>query len=223
MPTALILGATRGIGREFVRQLLGAGWKVFATARDDAAIADLRSTGAEPIKLDVTKPESLAGIGWQLDGEKLDLAVYVAGVYGPSHQAGAAPTEADFDKVMHTNVLGAMQAIPLVAPMVEAAQGKFAFISSGMGSIGEAESSYGWLYRASKAALNMVVKTASFDYPKATFVALCPGWVRTDLGGPNAPLSASDSVRAMRATLSNLKPAHKGQFFHHDGRPFAGW
>lgn len=221
MPTALILGASRGIGREFVRQLLGAGWKVFATARDDAAVADLRSAGAEPIKLDVTKPESLAGIGWQLDGEKLDLAVYVAGVYGPAHQAGAAPTEADFDKVMHTNVLGAMQAIPLVAPMVEAAQGKFAFISSGMGSIGEAESSFGWLYRASKAALNMVVKTASFDYPKATFVALCPGWVRTDMGGQNATLSVDQSVDGLLKVIGTLTQADSGSYRNYSGRKLA--
>lgn len=221
MPTALILGASRGIGREFVRQLLGAGWKVFATARDDAAVADLRSAGAEPIKLDVTKPELLAGIGWQLDGEKLDLAVYVAGVYGPAHQAGAAPTEADFDKVMHTNVLGAMQAIPLVAPMVEAAQGKFAFISSGMGSIGEAESSFGWLYRASKAALNMVVKTASFDYPKATFVALCPGWVRTDMGGQNATLSVDQSVDGLLKVIGTLTQADSGSYRNYSGRKLA--
>ncbi|MGH8810279.1 MAG: SDR family oxidoreductase [Noviherbaspirillum sp.] len=221
MPTALLLGASRGIGREFARQLLDGGWKVFATARDDASLAALRAAGAEPLKLDVLKPESLAGLGRQLDDEKLDLAIYVAGVYGPPQGASAPPTAQDFDRVMHTNVLGAMQAIPLVAPMVEAAQGKFAFVSSGMGSIGEAEASNGWVYRASKAALNMAVKSASFDYPKASFVLLDPGWVRTDMGGPNAAIAADESVRGMLNEIAALTPDDSGSFRSRSGRRVA--
>src|SRR6478735_5840339 len=123
MPTALILGASRGIGREFVRQLLAAGWKVYATARDDAALAALKNDGADAIRLDVEQRESLAGLGWQLDDVKLDLAVYVAGVFGPGTRAVVSPTAQDFDRVMHTNVLGAMLAIPLIAPLVQAANG----------------------------------------------------------------------------------------------------
>lgn len=221
MPTALIIGASRGIGREFTGQLLAAGWKVFATARDDAALAALRGDGAEALELDVAKPESLAALGWRLEGEKLDLAVYVAGIYGPAHQAGAAPHAQDFDRVMHTNVLGAMQVIPLVAPLVAAARGRFAFLSSGMGSIGETDSSYGWLYRVSKAALNMAVKCASLDHPQATFVALDPGWVRTDLGGPQAPITAEDSVRGLLRVIDSLTPADSGSFRDHGGRQLA--
>lgn len=222
MPTALILGASRGIGHEFVRQLLADGWKVIATARDDAALAALRAEGADPLKLDVTKPETLAAIGWQLDGEKLDLAVYVAGVYGPKGQSTKSPpTAQDFDAVMHTNVLGAMQVIPVIAPMVEAAQGKFGFISSGMGSIGETDTSYGWLYRTSKAALNMAVKSASLDYPAATFVALCPGWVRTDMGGPGATLAVEDSVRGLLGVIHGLKKEDSGSYRNYAGRQLA--
>jgi len=223
MPAALVIGASRGIGREYVRQLLGAGWQVHATARSDQALAELRAAGAEPLKLDVTRPESLAGLGWQLDGAKLDLAVYVAGVYGPSHQgAKSPPTAADFDAVMHANVLGAMQVLPLVAPMVEDAGGRFVFISSGMGSIGEAESSYGWLYRVSKAALNMAVRSAAFDYPKATFLALCPGWVRTDMGGAQAELAVEDSVAGMLKVIMAARREDSGTFRNHAGRA-VGW
>ncbi|WP_151632182.1 SDR family oxidoreductase [Noviherbaspirillum aerium] len=221
MPTALIIGASRGIGHEFVRQLRAAGWKVIATARNDDALQELRGEGAEALKLDVLKPESLAGIGWQLDDEKLDLAVYVTGYYGSGGQASAMPTAEDFDKVMRTNVLGAMQTIPMIAPLVEARQGKFVFISSGMGSIGETESSHGWVYRASKAALNMAVKSASFDYPKATLVAMNPGWVKTDMGGPDAPTSVEDSVAGMLKVIAGLGPEHSGSFQSYDGRSIA--
>lgn len=222
MPTALILGASRGIGREYVRQLLASGWRVIATARDDASLAALRDAGAEPQKLDVAKPESLAALGWQLDGEKLDLAVYVAGAYGPQGQSTKSPpTQQDFDQVMHTNVLGAMQAIPTIAPMVEAAQGKFVFISSGMGSIAETDTSYGWLYRTSKAALNMAVKSAALDYPGAVFVAMCPGWVRTDMGGPNATLSVEESVDGMLRVIATLAQADSGTYRNHAGRSLA--
>jgi len=223
MPAALIMGASRGIGRELVRQLLAAGWQVHATARADAALAELQAAGALPLQLDVTRPESLAGLGWQLDGARLDLAVYVAGVYGPSHQtATAPPTQADFDAVMHANVLGAMQALPLVAPMVEEAAGRFVVISSGMGSIGEAESSHGWIYRASKAALNMAVRSAAFDYPKATLLAMCPGWVRTDMGGENAALAVEDSVAGMLEVMLARGLGDSGSFWNHAGRR-VGW
>jgi NAD(P)-dependent dehydrogenase (short-subunit alcohol dehydrogenase family) len=218
MPTALILGASRGIGREFVRQLLATGWKVYATARDDATLASLKGDGAEAIRLDVARPESLAGLGRQLVGVKLDLAVYVAGVFGSRERAGVAPTAQDFDHVMHTNVLGAMQAIPLIAPMVQAAKGTFGFISSGMGSIGEVTASDGWVYRASKAALNMAIRSASFDYPGAIFVALDPGWVRTDMGGPNAAITAEESVRGLLQVIGSLSAADSGTYRSRTGR-----
>jgi NAD(P)-dependent dehydrogenase (short-subunit alcohol dehydrogenase family) len=218
MPTALIIGASRGIGREFVRQLLADRWQVFATARDDAAIASLQADGAAPIRLDVTQPDTLAALGWQLDGVELNLAVYVAGVYGPPDGADTPPTAADFDAVMHANVLGAMQAIPLIAPMVEAARGKFVFVSSGLGSIDDAESSSSWIYRVSKAGLNMAVKSASFDYPKATFIAMSPGWVRTEMGGPDATLSVQESVSGMRRVIDTRSVKDSGTFRNHEGR-----
>jgi NAD(P)-dependent dehydrogenase (short-subunit alcohol dehydrogenase family) len=219
MPSALVIGASRGIGREFVQQFVRDGWKVYATARDTAALDELRSAGAEALKLDVAKPESLAGLGWQLDGVKLDLALYVAGVLGPQQGADEAPTGADFDAVMHTNVLGAMQAMPLIAPLVEAAKGKFVFITSGMGSIAEASSSGAWwIYRVSKAALNMAVKSGAFDYPKATFIAMCPGWVRTDMGGPTAEISVEQCVSDIRKVLGKLSLKDSGSYHNHAGR-----
>jgi len=222
MPTVLVLGASRGIGLELVRQHRAAGDRVIATARRPQDLQRLESMGAKALKLDVAEPASISGLAWQLDGEKLDTAWYVAGVYST---AGATepPTQLDFDRVMRTNVLGAMQAIPQVGPLVEAAGGRFAFISSDMGHIAGTSSSFGWLYRASKAALNMVVKAASHDYPGAILVAMSPGWVQTDMGGPSAPLTPAQSVSSMRRTIAALQPPASGTFLDHDGRPFDGW
>ncbi|MDO8299729.1 SDR family oxidoreductase [Lacisediminimonas sp.] len=217
MPVALVIGASRGIGREFARQLLDEGWQVFATARDAGAVAELNAAGAAGIKLDVTQPESLAALGWQMDGVALDLVLYVAGVYGPRIGPTQSPGAADFDLVMHTNVLGAIQAVPLLAPMVEAADGRFVFISSGMGSIGGLQSGDGWLYRASKAALNMVVRAAAFEYARITMITMSPGWVKTDMGGVDAPIGVEQSVAGMLRAIGSTTRADSGSFINHEG------
>ena len=224
MSTILVIGASRGIGFEFVRQYIVAGDRVIATARDDAGLARLRELGAIVHKIDVANPASVSGLAWLLDGEEIDTALYVAGVWSEG-DASSPPTQPEFDRVMHTNVLGAMQVIPQVAPLVEAAKptGRFAFITSGMGQITTAASSEAWLYRVSKAALNMAVASAQTRYPGIILVALCPGWVRTDMGGASAPLSVEDSVAHMRATLARLEPKHRGAYLHHDGQPYSSW
>lgn len=221
MPTALILGASRGIGREMVRQYLADGVRVLATARSTDQCDALRAMGAIALSLDVTQADSIAGLGWNLDDEKIDAAWLVAGLYGPRHDG--FPTAQEFDDVMHTNVLAAMHLLPLVAPMVAASRGKLAVLSSRMGSIGERESPNGSLYRASKAALNSVLKDASLTYGAqgATCVAFHPGWVQTDMGGEEAQLSVQDSVADLRRTLAQLTHADNGGFFNHDGSPIA--
>ena len=223
MSNVLIIGASRGLGLEFARQYVAAGDRVLATARDAAGRERLQALGVESVlTVDVADPASVSGLAWMLDGEKIDTALYVAGVMDRGN-ALSPPTQQQFDRVMHTNVLGAMQAIPQVAPLVEAAQGRFAFISSDLGRIGGVESSHTWLYRVSKAALNMAIASARHDYPQATLVALSPGWVQTDMGGGQAPLTAPESVAAMRAALARLTPAHSGQFLLRDGSPAASW
>ena len=221
MPTALILGASRGIGREMVRQYLADGWRVIATARSDEQRAALEAMGAVGLKIDVTSAESVAGLGWQLDDEKIDAAWLVAGLYGPRHDG--FPTQLEFDEVMHTNVLAAMRLLPLVAPMVATTRGKLAVISSRMGSIGEREAPNGTLYRASKAALNSVLKDVSLNFGRQGVIcaAFHPGLVQTDMGGEGAALPVEKSVADLRHTLSTLTGADNGGFFNHDGSTIA--
>ena len=222
MSAILVIGASRGIGLEFVRQYREAGHRVIATVRDEAGRARVQALGAQALTVDVADPASVSGLAWMLDGEKLDLALYVAGVIRRPN-ALTPPTREDFDAVMHANVLGAMQAIPQVAPLVADAQGVFAFLSSSMSQIGSVPGSDAWLYRTSKAALNMAVAAAQHSYLDATLVTIDPGWVQTDLGGDSAPLTVEASVRGMRETLAGLTPADQGCLLHHDGRRAAHW
>jgi NAD(P)-dependent dehydrogenase (short-subunit alcohol dehydrogenase family) len=219
MATALILGASRGIGREMVRQYLADGWRTIATARTQEQCAALAAMGAQALLLDVADAQSIAGLGWNLDDEQLDVAFLVAGLYGPQHDG--FPTEAEFDAVMHTNVLAAMRLLPLVGPMVAAKRGKLAVLSSRMGSIGSRTAAGASLYRASKAALNSVLMDASLEFgPRgATCVAFHPGWVQTDMGGAGADLRVEQSVAGLRATLAGLGHADNGKFFNYDGTP----
>jgi NAD(P)-dependent dehydrogenase (short-subunit alcohol dehydrogenase family) len=216
MPTALIIGASRGIRLELVRQYVMDGWRVIATARNDEGLERIRVLGAQCLRVDVANPISVSSFEWMLDGEKLDLALYVAGIID-HNAASTPPTQDAFDRVMHTNVMGAMMTIPQVAPMVEAAEGVFACISSVMGSLQGTRSSDAALYRISKAALNMVVRTSQPDYPLARMVAIHPGWVQTEMGGANATLPVEQAVSRMRQTLAHIKPEQAGQFLSYDG------
>jgi len=215
MAHILIMGASRGLGRALAQAYGEQGHRVIATvrqARDRAALQDL---GAEVLLVDLADAASVSGLAWQLDGEKVDLALYVAGVW---EGCGAAtpPTREQFDHVMHTNVLGAMQVLPQVAPLVEEAGGVLGLFSSQMSLLGKARPD-AWLYRVSKAALNMVVASAQPQWPGATLVAINPGWVQTDMGGSAAPLTLAHSVQGLVQTLASVNPAGAGGMLRHDG------
>lgn len=229
----LIVGASRGIGLEFVRQYTAEGVAVTATARSDEGLAQIRALGARALRLDVATATGTAQLAWPIDGDSFDTVVLNAGIYGPRSEGLETPTQAEFDAVMHTNVLGAMRVLPQLLPALQAAHRaatttapgrlpRLAVVSSRMGSMGLRAAPSGWLYRASKAALNSVLKDASLVLAgQAVCVALHPGWVRTDMGGAGADLDVATSVTDMRRTLAALTPADNGGFFNHDGQPLA--
>ena len=214
----LVVGASRGIGLEFVRQYRAAGDRVVATARDDTALARLRTLGADALALDVASAESASRLGWQIEGLVFDVAVVCAGVYGPRTGGLQPPTEAEFDTVMRTNVLGPMRLLPQVAEAL-APGARIAVLSSVLGSVDRCDGTHGWVYRASKAAVNSVMKVASLALAtKAIVISFHPGWVRTDMGGADAEIDASASIAGMRTVLATVKPSDTGSFFNYDGQ-----
>jgi len=215
----LVVGASRGIGWALAEQYCAAGARVLATARSAPDLQRLAALRARTLRLDVADAAGSSGLAWAVDGEAFDVVIVNAGVYGPDRAAFDVPTEAEFDTVMRTNVLGAMRVLAQVEPAL-APGARVLLVSSNMGSLGLRSHAARWLYRASKAALNSVAKDASLVLAgRAVCVAVHPGWVRTAIGGPEAPLSADDSAAALRRLIDRLQPADNGGFFDPEGAP----
>jgi NAD(P)-dependent dehydrogenase (short-subunit alcohol dehydrogenase family) len=217
----IVIGASPGIGLELVRQYRGQGASVVATARDAAALARLQALGARALRLDVADAVSASSLAWQIDGERFDHLILNAGVIGPACDGLDLPTQAEFDAVMHTNVLGVMRVLPQLAEVL-APGARLVVMSSRMGAIGQRSHADQWLYRVSKAALNSVLKDAAITLAgRALCAALHPGWVRTDMGGLEADLSVEESARALRANIAGLTDRQHGAFLDIDGQPLA--
>ena len=164
----------------------------------------------------MTSAESVSRLAWQLDGASFDVIVNVAGVL--KRQSGLEPpSDADFDHTMHANVLAPMRVLPQLADML-APGAKLALISSKMGSMGARNATSSWLYRASKAAANSVLKDISLEWAgKAVCVSFHPGWVRTDMGGAGADIGVEESVAGMRRVIAGLAAQDNGRFLNYDG------
>jgi len=221
MPTVLIIGASRGIGFGLAQEYRAAGWRVIGTARQADDMDKLTAIGAKPLQLDVNDLNDCAGLGWLLDDEKIDVAILNAGVIGTRTEKLDTPSAEEFNLVMQTNVLAAMRILPIIAPMVQSAQGTLAVISSEMGSLSLRSGTHAWLYRASKAALNSVLLDIAHTYSGMTSIALHPGWVRTAMGTDQAPLSVEQSTAGIRATIAARTPRDNAKFFNYDGTPLS--
>jgi len=219
MPSVLVTGANRGIGLEFARQYAADGWEVIATVRDRGSAAELAQLGVRIETLDMLDHAALAAFPHRLGCEPLDLFIANAGVSGPQRIADAEAA-AGWQQVHAINAVAPTLLAEALLPSVVAAGGKMAALTSRMGSI--ADSSGGYIaYRASKAALNAAWRALALDHAaQAITVALLhPGWVKTRMGGQNAPLPLADSVAAMRRIIAGLTPVDSGSFLDYRGEP----
>jgi len=221
--TVLITGANRGLGLEFARQYRASGWQVIATAREPEAAADLKALGegVRILPLDVTKPESVAALKSSLGAQPIDLLINNAG-QGVGLEGGSLDKLdlATFERVFQVNTLGPVRVTQALLPNLRAGKGKMVVgISSGLGSIAENREGGFYGYRESKAALDMFLRGLAAELKDQGFtcVAIIPGWVKTDMGGPNAPLTPEESVTGMRRVLDGLKPENTGQFWSYKG------
>ena len=229
MPSALITGANRGLGLEFARQYFADGWRVYAACRDPASASKLRqlAEGSDDklriLAMEVTDPASIHAAATQLDGQAIDLLLNNAGIIGPRGQTiGNIDYEA-WANVLAVNTMGPMRVSEAFVEHVARSERKLIVtLTSGMGSIADNTSGGSILYRSSKAAVNMVMRSLAIDLaPRGiTCVVINPGWVRTDMGGTNATLDPSESISRMRRVIATLGPELSGKFFNHTGREY---
>jgi NAD(P)-dependent dehydrogenase (short-subunit alcohol dehydrogenase family) len=225
-PVALVSGSNRGIGREVARELAERGHHVVVTARDPAAaeraaeeLADGGRLSVQAEQLDVTDQASVDRLGERLASQpgRLDVLVNNAGVYGDPTRAATASLE-DAHLTMETNLFGAWRLAQAVLPLLRRSEHpRIVNVSSGGGQLSEMNGGYPG-YRFSKAALNALTRVLSQEEPGILVNSMCPGWVRTDMGGPAAPRSVEEGADTViwLATLPDDGPT--GGFFR-DRKP----
>ena len=229
MAQFLVTGANRGLGLEYVRQLLARGDRVIACCRHTARASELnRFSGEFPghlkvLPLDVAEPRSIAELVRETDmlDVRIDTLINNAGVLTPGEQFGAVES-ASLAQAFATNAAGPFLLTQALAPRL-ADGGKVIAISSGLGSIARASQFATPSYNISKAGLNMAVRMLGFALAarRIAVLALSPGWVKTDMGGAGAELEVEQSVANMLKVIDDLQfdENHIGQFLGNSGKP----
>ena len=222
----LITGANRGLGLEFVRQLLARGDGVTACCREPDAAKALQelagSTGdrLKPQALDVADADSIAALPRQLTGP-VDVLINNAGVAAGEEKFGTFDA-ATMARVLQVNSIAPMLLTQAVTPLLEkGTRPKVVCITSILGSITQADGlNFGLSYGMSKAALNMGVKKVASELRRrgVAIIALHPGWVQTDMGGANATLQPAESIRGMLAVIDKLTTEDNGRYLTYEGK-----
>ncbi|MEZ4365392.1 MAG: SDR family oxidoreductase [Kofleriaceae bacterium] len=226
---AVVTGAGRGIGLELVRQLAARGDRVFAVARRPAAataLTELAATTGDRVTVigaDVTSDEEVAALATTIGDQAVDVLINNAGVYGGPNQSLANLDLADCARIFEVNALGPLRVTRALLPQLRRRAGaKLLHVTSGMGSIGDNTSGGDYGYRMSKAALNMASKSLAVDLRR---VGICsavinPGWVQTDMGGPNATTTVEASVAGILRQLDLLSLSTSGTFLDWSGASY---
>lgn len=223
--TLLITGANRGLGLEFVRQYVAADWNVIACCRwpDNAtalrALAEQAPEQVEIHRLDVADFAEIDALALILTGRPIDLLINCAGIY-PESSFGNIAYEA-WAEAFHVNTMAPMKMVEAFVDHVAAStQKKIVTLTSKMGSLDDNTSGGSYIYRTSKAAANMVMKSLAVDLKPRGVAStiLHPGWVRTDMGGPNGLIDVEESVRGMRRVIEALTLENSGRFVAYDGK-----
>ena len=226
MPSVLITGANRGLGLEFTRQYGAEGWRVFACCRNPGEASELAGTAARHPndmsihEMEVTDPVSVNAVAETLRDEAIDLLISNAGVLGGRNWQLGKTDYDNWGETLGVNVLGAARVLETFSDHVACSERKqMATVSSKLGSITLAKATSNLAYRTSKAAVNMAVKCVAdaLEGRGVICVTVSPGWVRTDMGGANADLTAQESVGNMRRLFETLGSEHTGRFLNHDG------
>jgi NAD(P)-dependent dehydrogenase (short-subunit alcohol dehydrogenase family) len=229
--TILITGANRGIGLELARVFARRDWEVIACCRRPEEALDLRAIEAESQggltirQLDVARDDEISSLAGSLSGKAIDILFNNAGILGPEEQDFGNLDEEEWLTVFRVNTIAPYKMVLAFLDNVVLSQRRvIATIGSAMGSIGENTSGSYYIYRTAKAAVHMIMKNLSIDLRRkgVTAVALHPGWVRTRLGGPQAPVSPEESAAGLFEVLTTLTPGKSGALIDYQGREM-GW
>ncbi|KAA0942024.1 MULTISPECIES: SDR family oxidoreductase [unclassified Pseudomonas] len=212
--TALIIGASRGLGLGLVNQLLADGWQVTATVRDPQKADALKALGQVQIEqLDMDDQLAINALSQRLKGKTFDLLFVNAGVKGPVNQTPGHATQAEVGQLFFTNAVAPINLAQRFAGQIRADSGVLAFMSSVLGSVTIPDGADLALYKASKAALNSMTNSfvTQLGDQKLTVLSLHPGWVKTAMGGEGAQIDVQTSVRGLIDQVN----AYTGKGGHH--------
>ena len=230
MTTILITGANRGLGLEFCRQYAQAGWQVIACCRHPEQATELNNLAEQyqTIKLeclDVADFEQIDKLAQKLTDQAIDVLLNNAGLYGDTSQSGFGQLNYQvWSDTLRVNTLAPIKMAEAFLPHLQASQQKLLVtVSSLMGSIADNTSGGSIVYRSSKAAVNAAMKSLAIDLRQQEIgvLILHPGWVKTDMGGPNAMIEAQESISGMRAVIADFSLEQSGCFLKYNGQAMA--
>ncbi|MBA3696421.1 MAG: SDR family oxidoreductase [Methylotenera sp.] len=221
--TVLVTGTNRGLGLEFVKQYAADGWDVIACCREPDSARDLNALAQaydiEVIALDVGDFEQIDKVAQQLRDRKIDVLINNAGIY-PESSLGDLDYAA-WGEAFTVNCMAPLKMAEAFSAQVANSQlQKIATLSSKMGSVDDNTSGGSYIYRTSKAAVNMAMKSLAIDLKPLgiSVVTLHPGWVQTDMGGANGLINTQTSVSGLRQVINLLTTYNTGKFIAYDGK-----